>query len=228
MSTVTLMNDDNDSPEPDFATLGGRLRWLIDHRLDVTHVEFAKMAKTGTPTLSRWVNNVNVPQPGNVARIVKLTGVSRGWLLTGEGEPFPAVITLTPQDVTVDSNLEVTDIAAAQGSKAGAAPGSNGGAPGGQGDPQMAAMTREWVEQLRDIRLSGGTQVEKALRTDAVASAIGRFAWALGEISATDRARAVISGDDEARRRAASGAPTVPPAPVVDPESEKGGERNVT
>jgi DNA-binding XRE family transcriptional regulator len=93
------------------------------------------------------------------------------------------------------------------------------------GEPLMASPDRsdgaadfegEWRDAVRDIRLSGAPPQQKAMALDALASVIGRVAWARGELAAIERARAVSLGDEAGRARAEAFTqqPTTEPAPV--------------
>ena len=75
-------------PLPPTTTIGERIRWLVERRLGVSHVEFARRLGVKPPQLSRWINRGDYPpSEGYLARIAELGGVPSAWLRYGVGEP---------------------------------------------------------------------------------------------------------------------------------------------
>jgi transcriptional regulator with XRE-family HTH domain len=75
----------------DLQTVAERLVWARE-ALGLTQTEFAVSAGVSPPLLSRWVNTPETPPAErSLKRIARKTGISLGWLRSGEGEPFEAV-----------------------------------------------------------------------------------------------------------------------------------------
>ena len=79
------------APLPAPATLGDRIRWIVEGRLRLSHAEFSRRLGVKPPQLSRWINRAEFP-PGEayLERIAELGGVPVSWLRYGVGEPDTA------------------------------------------------------------------------------------------------------------------------------------------
>lgn len=82
----------DDPPAVSTSSIGDRVRWIVEDRLEISHAEFARRLGVKAPQLSRWINRPDYPPgEGYVARIAELGGVPASWLRYGVGDPDSAV-----------------------------------------------------------------------------------------------------------------------------------------
>lgn len=71
----------------DLATIGERIRWVIEQKLGTKQAEFARRIQEKPPQLNRWVKDRNVPNDDALQKIASAGGVSVAWLRYGIGDP---------------------------------------------------------------------------------------------------------------------------------------------
>lgn len=72
-------------------TIGERLRTARANK-ELDQSVLAEKAGVVTRTLQRWEKGEQVPDGVSITRLAKATGVQASWLLTGEGEMYPAPV----------------------------------------------------------------------------------------------------------------------------------------
>ena len=70
-------------------SIGDRLREARENK-EMDQATLADKAGVVTRTLQRWEKGEQVPDGVSITRLAKATGVAASWLLTGEGEVYPA------------------------------------------------------------------------------------------------------------------------------------------
>jgi len=67
---------------------GDRLRWVVEEKLGVTQREAAEWVGVDRCLFNRWICEPSKkPHLKNIVRCAKVLGVSKCWLIFGEGEP---------------------------------------------------------------------------------------------------------------------------------------------
>jgi transcriptional regulator with XRE-family HTH domain len=96
----------------DLSSVGGRIRWAIEHKLGVTHTEFATRLGVKRQLLSRWINDAdNPPSEASLQRIAATAGVTAAWLrYGGETETVASSTPMMVREPRATYGAEIEDL----------------------------------------------------------------------------------------------------------------------
>ncbi|WP_032092025.1 S24 family peptidase [Necropsobacter rosorum] len=93
-----------------------RMQFLLNTKFDGNYSKFSRAVGVQQPSLVKWIKGESDPTRTSLFRISEASGVSAGWLISGQGDPEPVNITQDISGVTMIDSFSSINVSAGYGS----------------------------------------------------------------------------------------------------------------